>query len=174
MIQAHQAIQAENGAYGRTSRLFCNTALMSLVEPGAIIEIGVGHGDTTKRLLPLVADKHPYLAIDPLDGWDGISQRDSTYTYDRFEALLVHPRLRLLRVRSDAPEAREARAQLAPVMLAFIDGELASLQNDLDLCAGAALICVDDYARTGHLNVPGYSNISHGFETYLLRKDLCD
>jgi len=164
-----RSIAAANEHRGNRLVAIANRVLAAA--PGSLFETGAGGGHITSILAPLCPPGHAYVAVEPFTFFDGRDQhapsQDYHYGYEQFlkNTKDYTSHIKLIKTRSQDPEARQALLNNRPVTFAFIDGEIsyeARLQDVL-LCAEAEVlcICVDDWGYGSHITVHNYAHPYH-------------
>lgn len=130
-------------------------------QPGNVIEIGCGNGDTSIPLLKICQKfNRKYIAIDPFeDNWENIPEGyGKPYPYNiwkdkvkNFQDRIVH-----FRLPSQDPSLYELLEQQKPFAFAFVDGlqYKEAVLSDINLLVklNCSVICVDDYDRNTQLS----------------------
>ena len=116
---------------------------------GNLIEIGLGYGSTTLKLLELAEEfNRIVIGVDPFeDGWDKMQKGfGEPYPYEMF-VCKDHPRLKLIKKDSFSLEVwKEVKTD--KLCFAHVDGDQSSrarVSYDIELVNHSAIICVDDY-----------------------------
>jgi len=127
-------------------------------QEGGIIEIGVGHGDTSVELLKL-CEKHnrEYIAIDPFESnWNNIPESyGKPYPYEvwsnNIKPFRNKNRITHYQVPSQDKSLYKILKQHTPIAFAFVDGLQfkEAVLSDIKLLTTlkCAVICIDDYNR---------------------------
>ena len=131
---------------------------------GNIIEIGAGHGESTKKLLQ-TSQKYnsKVIVIDPFeDGWDEMPDTyGKPYPYEIFKANVLHYKENMVLVKKSSLEegVYDDIINHLPISFSFVDGlqYKEAVLSDLRLMRklNCKVICVDDYTRnTNESQVP--------------------
>lgn len=120
-------------------------------QQGDIVEIGGGHGVTTKVLLGISAQENREVhVIDPFEkGWDYIPP-DYRYEKKVFDATVAgFGNLHVHEFNSQDFEAWKVVIRIPDIAFAYVDGLqfYGAVRNDLMLVQKAQIICVDDADR---------------------------
>lgn len=116
---------------------------------GDIVEIGIGHGETTVELLKVAyANNRKLIGIDPYkDGWGNMPE---SYRYiEPYIETINHPDcFTLYKINSLSKEAQEICS--GKVAFAFIDGLQfkGAVLSDLRILSHAKVIMIDDFDRS--------------------------
>lgn len=118
---------------------------------GDLVEIGLGWGQTTKKLLRVADEfKRMVIGIDPFEkAWGEVKDVTYTHPYPKAKFEIQHERLILHTERSDHPSSTEICDR--PLCFAYVDGLQSEMDvlNDLTVVQNAKVIMVDDYNRVG-------------------------
>lgn len=130
---------------------------------GCFVEIGVGVGETTKKLLQ---HNKKVIAIDPFeDGWNDMpkSYGQPYRLTDFIENTKSYPNLELHKLNSLSDEAQKV-LQSNEIALAYVDGlqYKGAVLSDLRIVSHAKIIVVDDYNRESSI-----SQVPAAIEEYL-------
>ena len=125
-------------------------------QPGNVIEIGCGGGDTSIHLLRSCKKfNRKYIAIDPFeDNWNNIPDSyGKPYPYSVWKDKVKHFQDRIVHFKlpSQDPSLYELLEKQKPFAFAFVDGiqYKQAVLSDINLLVKlkCPVICVDDYTR---------------------------
>lgn len=130
-------------------------------QPGNVIEIGCGGGDTSIHLLRSCKKfNRKYIAIDPFeDNWNNIPDSyGKPYPYSVWKDKVKHFQDRIVHFKlpSQDPSLYELLEKQKPFAFAFVDGiqYKQAVLSDINLLVklNCAVICIDDYDRNTELS----------------------
>ena len=127
-------------------------ALESLKYEGDLVEIGLGYGETTIKLLKLAKQYgRKVIGIDPFEGEMPESYR---YSYEKFCSAIegYEDYFILLKEKSNCQKARDIVNR--PICFAYVDGlqYADAVLSDIYLVENANIIMVDDFDRDGTIS----------------------
>lgn len=167
------------GPVGRLLRLKRNLPRILQDNPGNMVEVGAGYGESTKILLDMADSfNRKVLVIDPWGGHDGVEQHDKdnpgyAYTYKRFmDNVGGRERLKVCRAASNSDEALLAFRSIEQCAFVMLDGDMSfdGMSEDLLNAAkfGAAIICVDDYNLRSSVKLAAdeFASTQKGFKIF--------
>jgi hypothetical protein len=131
---------------------------------GNIIEIGAGHGESTKKLLQIAKNYNSkVIVIDPFeDGWDEMPETyGKPYPYEIFKSNVSNYEKNIVLLKKSSLEENiyDDIVNHSPISFSFVDGlqYKEAVLSDLRLMRklNCKVICVDDYTRnTNESQVP--------------------
>jgi hypothetical protein len=123
---------------------------------GNIIEIGAGHGESTKKLLQIAKNYNSkVIVIDPFeDGWDEMPETyGKPYPYEIFKSNVLDYEKNMVLIKKSSLEENvyDDIVNHLPISFSFVDGlqYKEAVLSDLMLMRklNCNVICVDDYTR---------------------------
>ena len=139
----------DDGPIGRCVRLQKVLEILLPRVGGNVVEIGGGGGQVSSFIAGVIQQySRKLLVIDP---WE-LPLAEFPFEYYLETTKEYRECITICHSRSDSVATREAVTEFCPLALGFVDGEQITTDgvlDDINLLAGAEVICVDDIRHTG-------------------------